>query len=241
MFDDRDYGSRANLGIINPARSYLVEPEFNELAPRGVSILTSRVALEGVTPDALDALQKNVSDAGELLAGVPVDIMTLACTSGSFVNGLEAEQKMIADMEAKFSIPFSTTASSVIAATKAFGIKKVAVATPYTDEVNGLAVKYLNDSGLEVTNIKGLGLVTDQEISGVKLADVYQHALNTCTEDAEMLLILCTGFRTIPIIEKLEATLKIPVVSALQATFWNAMRKLGLDDVSPGYGSLFFK
>ena len=41
--DDLDYGGRAKIGLIYPAMGWVMEPEFNAMAPKGVSIQTTRV------------------------------------------------------------------------------------------------------------------------------------------------------------------------------------------------------
>ena len=56
---------------------------------------------------------------------------------------------------------------------------------------------------------------------------------------ADTVFISCTGLRTIGAIEALEADLGRPVVSAIQATFWDALCIAKVHDVQPGFGSLF--
>ena len=79
----------------------------------------------------------------------------------------------------------------------------------------------------------------DRDIDAVKLDDVYEFAKNTDCEEAEALVVLCTGLRTIPTIERLERRLQKPVITAIQASMWNALRMVGIDDKVEGYGSLF--
>ena len=123
--------------------------------------------------------------------------------------------------------------------TECDGVKKVAVATPYIDEVTQLALAYLKENGIEVCNSRGMGLLLDRDIDAVKLDDVYEFAKNTDCEEAEALVVLCTGLRTIPTIERLERRLQKPVITAIQASMWNALRMVGIDDKVEGYGSLF--
>ena len=78
-----------------------------------------------------------------------------------------------------------------------------------------------------------------RDIDAVKLDDVYEFAKNTDCEEAEALVVLCTGLRTIPTIERLERRLQKPVITAIQASMWNALRMVGIDDKVEGYGSLF--
>jgi maleate isomerase len=50
--------------------------------------------------------------------------------------------------------------------------------------------------------------------------------------------VSCTNYRTFEVIERLEADLGKPVVTSNQATLWDALRTLGVDDDLP-LGRLF--
>ena len=67
----------------------------------------------------------------------------------------------------------------------------------------------------------------------------YARAREVDDDRAEAVFISCTGFRTIEIIEKLEAELGKPVISSNQASLADCLRKLGVAEVRPGFGSLF--
>ena len=67
----------------------------------------------------------------------------------------------------------------------------------------------------------------------------YARAREVDDDRAEAVFISCTGFRTIEIIEKLESELGKPVISSNQASLADCLRKLGVAEVRPGFGSLF--
>lgn len=239
--NDLSYGERGKIGLIYPSAGWVMEPEFNEMAPEGISIQATRVPLGNTDVEGLNKLLLNIQDAGKLLSHIPTDIILLGCTSASFINGVVYEKQMMADMERETNIKFITTSTSVINALQAMNIKKVAVATPYIDEVNHKAALYLEENDITVCGMKGMGLMTDSQIDAVKLDDVYQFCVEADCQEAEGLLILCTGLRTIPIIEKLEKDLGKPVISAIQASMWSALRCIYIQDCVKGYGSLFEK
>ncbi|NCC16977.1 MAG: Asp/Glu racemase [Clostridia bacterium] len=239
--NDLNYGEKGKIGLIYPSAGWVMEPELNEMAPEGISIQATRVPLGNTDVEGLNKLLLSIQDAAVLLSHIPTDIILLGCTSASFINGLAYEKQMIDEMERLTNIKFTTTSTSVIKALKEMNIKKVAVATPYIDEVNIKAELYLKENNIDVCGMKGMGLITDQQIDGVKLEDVYRFCLDADCEDAEALLILCTGLRTIPIIERLERDLNKPVITAIQASMWNALRCINMKDCVKGFGSLFEK
>src|SRR5699024_9790912 len=97
------------------------------------------------------------------------------------------------------------------------------------EEVNKKGKLFLEDNGFNVTNILGLGLLYDSEIDNQSLETVYKLAKRVDTVDAEAVVILCTGIRSIAILEYLEKDLGKPVISANQATFWYSLRVSGIE------------
>ena len=71
---------------------------------------------------------------------------------------------------------------------------------------------------------------------------IYELAKSVDVPEADAVLILCTGVRSVPIIEMLEKDLKKPVISAIQASMWYSLKTLGIDtNEVKGFGSLFEK
>ena len=235
---DFSYGGRAKLGLIYPAPGWVMEAEFNKMSPDGVITCATRISLFETNTEGLSGIGNEAIKAAKLLSQAPVDIIALGCTSGSFMGGAAYDKEVIRKMEESSGIKSITTSSSVVDALKSMGIKKVAVATPYIKEVYDKGKLFLEESGFEVTNIMGLDLLYDSEIDSQSLEAVYKLAKEVNTEDAEAVLILCTGIRSIGIIDHLEKDLKKPVISAIQATFWNSLRKSGVGEKIKGYGKL---
>ncbi|WP_320048056.1 aspartate/glutamate racemase family protein [uncultured Ilyobacter sp.] len=233
------YGEIAKVGLIYPCGGWIMEPEFYEMSPMGVSTYTTRVLLDDVNENELSKLGDRTINATKLLCKAPVDIIALGCTSGSFIGGAKYDEELIKKMEkASGGVPCTTTSSAVVAALRNLNVKKVALATPYTNDVNMRAKIYLEEYGFKVTNICGLGLINDSEIDRQKLEVIYKLAKDANTDDAEAVAILCTGIRSIPILEALEKDLGKPVISAVQATFWHCLCMTGIKEKISGYGSL---
>ncbi|NLY45687.1 MAG: Asp/Glu racemase [Tissierella sp.] len=239
---DFSYGARAKIGLIYPSPGWVMEPEFYAMSPEGVITCTTRISLLETNAEQLSLIGSQGVEAARLLSQAPLDVIALGCTSGSFIGGCEYDRELIENMEsASNGIPCITTSGAAVTALKALGVKKIAVATPYIGEVNERGKKYLEESGFEVTNLIGLNLLYDREIDSQSLETVYKLAKAADTEDAEAIAILCTGIRSIGILQHLEKDLGKPVISAIQATFWHALRISGVKDSIRGYGSLLEK
>jgi len=236
---DKLYGWRAKIGLIYPASGWVMEPEFYAMAPEGVSIHTTRVELKTVDVKGVTEIAAASIEAARLLATAPLNVIVLGCTSGSFINGSEYDKNLIRSMEEVTNgIPCTTTASAVSKALDKLKVNKLAVVTPYVEEINLRAIKYLQEKGFKVLNLAGLGLIEDYDINRQDLETVYNLAKSTDVENADGIFIACTGIRSIPIIKTLEKDLNKPVISAIQATFWDCLRLSGVHEKISGYGCL---
>lgn len=215
------YGERAKIGLIYPSPGWVMEPEFYAMSPSGVSTYTTRISLKETNAEELTQIGDCAIDAAKLLVEAPVDVVALGCTSGSFINGAQYDQELIEKLEKVIGgVPCTTTATAVVDALRALNVKKVAVATPYIDEVNIQGKRFPEDNGFEVTNLEGLGLLYDSQIDSQDLETVYQLAKRVDTSNADAVAIFCTGIRSVPILKALEEDLGKPVISAIQAIFW---------------------
>ena len=55
------YGRRGRIGLMVPTGNSVMEPEFNRLAPDGVSVHANRVYLKNVTPEALAGMEAHAA------------------------------------------------------------------------------------------------------------------------------------------------------------------------------------
>ena len=236
------YGSRARIGLIYMASSTVMEPEFYAMAPEGVSIHTDRIILPAPTIAGLEAMMegKEVRRCASFLAQAPLHVIMFGGTSATFLHGAGWDRKVIDQMAAvTHGIPTSTTSTAVLNALTLLGVKKISIVTPYLDAVTARATAFFEASGFGVVSSKGLNLDTDHAIGAVPVAEVYEFAKRNCHPDAEALFLSCTNWRTVGAIEALEKALGIPVVSAIQASFWECLRIANIADGGAGFGRLF--
>src|SRR5688572_23388642 len=83
-----------------------------------------------------------------------------ACTSGSFVFGWEGAQRQAADLAERFGGPASSTSLAFVAALRALGLGRVAIAATYPAPVTACLVDLLGDAGFHVLGAGSEGIVT---------------------------------------------------------------------------------
>ena len=231
---------RAKLGIIYPADGAL-DHEFWELVPSGVSVHITRISVpqEEQTLAVLEAQSQSedIEKAAADLNVIRLDAIAYACTSGSFVHGSGSDLEIIRRMETASGVPCTTTTTAAVRALKTLGSKKLSIITPYPDEINARLKIFLEDSGFKVVTLKGLGLY--REIFNQPAGAAYQLAKASDSSAVDAILISCTNFRSIEVLQALEQDLGKPVLSANQVTVWDLLRLAGVNPVNEKFGKLY--
>lgn len=236
------YGWRARIGLIYMASSTVMEPEFYAMAPEGVSVHTDRIVLPAPTPEGLERMMEGqeVQRCTSFLAQAPLHVIVFGGTSATFLHGIGWDRKVIEQMATVSNgIPTTTTSTASLDALRAVSARRISIATPYLDSVTQRARRFFEQNGFEVLASTGLNLSTDYDIGAISLERVYEFAKSVCHPESDALFLSCTNWRTIGAIAALEADLGIPVVSAIQASFWKCLRLAGVRDGGAGFGELF--
>lgn len=230
-------GWRAKIGIIFPANGTHPEYEFHKYAPEGVAIMSGRVLFERVDPKGLEEMGDRTEAAAKLLATGNPDLIVFCCTSGSLIKGYGYDKELIARIEDACGIKTITTTTAVIMALEAIKAKRIVVSTPYTDVVNEIEKKFLEDSGFEVLRIKGLGNEDPNAMPQTTFDKIYHLTRDVLDPGADTIFISCTGLGVAHGIDMMENDFGLPVVTSNQASLWAALRTLSIGD-NIGLGKL---
>jgi maleate cis-trans isomerase len=213
-----------------------MEPDFYGMAPVGVTVHSARMMLKSVTVEGLEEMTGEALRAGALLATAKVDVLIYGCTSGSLIRGVDWERELVSGIEAETGVPTVSTAGTVVEALRALGLRRVGVATPYTDDINGLERRFLEAQGFEVESIHGLGLVDNHEIAAVPPGSIFGLA-EEAAAGSDGVFVSCTNLPAASLVHELEARMRRPVVTSNQASMWAGLRVLGLGGFE-GHGRL---
>ena len=227
------------IGLIVLSNDYIVERDFMNMRPNAdVAIFTTRIAN---TPDCtLNSLRKmapKIADATALLAPQGrLETVAYACTSGSVVISYEVISDQISSVrpEAICVTPISAS----MAAFDAFGVRKLAVLTPYVDEVNAMIAEYLQTAGKQLCAFSSFHIEDNEDMAAVTGDAIFNAALKADRPEADALFISCTAIRAVDVIDPIERILGKPAIIANQAMFWQALRSAGCHSKVEGYGTL---
>ena len=203
-----------------------------------VAVYTSRVRnANPTTVENLRAMAPLLEQAAALIIPAGrLDAIAYSCTSATVVIGYQAVAEAI--HRARPGIPVITPITAAVAGLEALGKRRIAVLTPYLDEVNAPMRRCLEDCGQEVVGFTSFGLADDNDMARLPPETIYQAALEADRKDAEALFISCTAIRAAEVAARLEQALAKPVVTSIQALYWHALRAAGYEEPITGFGRL---
>jgi arylmalonate decarboxylase len=224
------YGWLGKIGLIVPASNTVMAHEWGLIAPEGVSVHTARVTQSGRSSQAsFDEMAAATTLAAEQLRSAGVDVVAYGCTSGSFMTSPTEITRGIAEAA---GCPATNSAESAIAALRAVGAARVALATPYMDYIHEREIAYLVEAGFEVVASLNLGLgETEAERFAIRTVPpraVFRMARSVDRPNADAIFVSCTSLASLEVIPAIETHLGKPVVTSNQATLWNVLRMLGI-------------
>jgi maleate isomerase len=235
---DKGRHARAKIGFVLLATEQTIEDDMFQLRPEGVGVHFARAAIpDSITVESLTRHAGDLARAAEtILPDGSLDVICYACTSGSLVIG---EENVFAELRkgAPKAEPTSII-TAVLNALRTLGATRVAVATPYLDQINQQEADYMAAAGFEITNIQGLNLEKDSDMIRVRPEFLAEFAASVDTPDADALFISCGALRSLDIIEALEQKVGKPIICSNQAMMWDVLCRAGINDRIEGYGSL---
>ncbi|MBT2547779.1 Asp/Glu/hydantoin racemase [Arthrobacter sp. ISL-65] len=223
-----------DIGVVCPFDMAL-DHELWRWMPDGVNLVFTRTPYYD-QPVGLD-MAEEISDHGEIqdavrsLVAIRPAVVTYACTSGSFVHGVEGARKLSAAMVQAGAPAAVTTSEGLLMALDALGVSRVAVATPYLAELTNRLTSFLEQGGKSVVSHEGLGL--DRDIWTVPYATTCELIRQADRPEAEAVFVSCTNLPTYDLIAYMERELGKPVITANQVTAWSGLRLMGREAVGP--------
>ncbi len=230
---------RYRIGLLTLSNDLATERDFINMKPDDdVAVFVSRIPNDEVcSVENLRAMEPELTRATELLIpGSRLDSVAYSCTSGTVVMGYDTVVRRV--QAARPGIPVAAPITAALAALDRFDARKIAVLTPYTDDVNRQISDYITAAGREVVGFTSFHFADNDSMARLPPQAIHDAALQADRPDADALFISCTAIRAVEVIESIEQSLGKPVISANQALFWQSLRAADCDKPIDGFGSL---
>ncbi len=225
-----------HFGILVPSTNTTCEVEYCRLAP-ALQVHTGRLGKGGDTPFS-PSKGADVAYQAKLLGDARVEVIALAQTSASlFADDYDAVT--VKRMTEASGVPSLTSAQAVGRALRALKASRVAMATPYSEEVIGRARHYYETKyDVAVAASESLG-ATDAYAIGKMDAGMVEAAFRRIDRpDIDALVVPGGNFPTMDRIAGWERQFGKPVITTNQAALWAVLQTLKVTTPLPGKGQL---
>jgi maleate isomerase len=239
-------GWRAKFGVLTPAPNTIVENEFHEMAPRGVINVVNRyyVPNQKVRSDddwrlIMAHTRQNVANAVDALVQAQMDHLIMGMSSESFMGGVEGSMALRKELKDRAGCDVTVGAEAAERAFEAVGAKRIALLTPYYPVIDQNAIRYFTERGYEVVATEGLKCKSIIHVGSQRADTLIPAVKKLAAAKPDAIVQLGTNLRFARVADEAERWLGLPVFSVGTAIYWTALRKMGIDDQFPGFGSLF--
>jgi maleate isomerase len=238
---DGGIAARAAIGLIVLATDQTIEHEFRRLLDLpGVAFYESRILNDAaITPETLRRMEARLAEAaGLILPGLPLDVVAFGCTSASMVIGEERVFERI--REARPGVACTTPITAAFAALRALEARRIALLTPYRDDINRFIRDYIEARGVSVPVMGSFNEEDDLVAARIDAASIREAAIELGRSDrVDAVFVSCTSLRLVDAVVGIETALGKPATSSNHAMAWHSLRLAGIDDALAGCGRLF--
>lgn len=223
------YGALGRVGYLAPATCETTTAEYYAMLPAGVSLAVSTLHVNRISRSELDQESKNLERAALDFRG-HVDVVGMGGAPLAYMLGFGSETRLAKIVAEIAGVPAFYDITAVQEGLRAFGANRVAIASPFDDEVNAPMRRFFQDAGFEVASLVGGRYKTNAELRLVPPTVPYRFGRAALLEAprAEALFINCSGWATWPAIAELERDFRVPVLTQISALVWRSLNILGV-------------
>lgn len=239
-------GWRMKFGVIAPSTNTVVQPEFDEMRPRGVTNHFARIHIpnDPICGDA-DFEKLIAAIERELLATVD-RVMTcepghliMGMSSETFWGGLDGSERLRERIEGHAGVRVTMGSDASRQALARYGeLRRIGVVTPYMPVADEHVRRFFGDCGFEVVRLIGLKCASPVLIAHVGETELRDAIRAVDGPDVEAIVQVGTNLAAARLAGAAETMLDKPILAINTATYWWALRRNGIADPVDGFGSL---
>jgi maleate isomerase len=226
-----------HFGVLIPSTNTTVEIEYTRLLPPSLQAHYARLGKAGDTPFS-PSQDTDLAYQSKMLGNAKVEAIALTQTSASlFDGGYDAAAKR--HMSEGANAPAITSAEALGEAVQALGARRIALVSPYSEEVIGRAKRYYETRfGLEVLATEAFGATDSYAIGGLSAENATDAFARIDRPEIEVLVVPGGNFPTMQFVDGWEQQFGKPVLTTNQAVIWAVMVAMGITEPISDLGRL---
>lgn len=242
-------GYRAKIGVLVPATNTIAQPEYESMRVSGVTNHVARMepSSRGKVAGDMEAYRRSlergtghIEEAIKELLPCRPDLLLLGHSIDTFrggVKGAEAMRRRLS--ECAKGLPVILPSFAFLKALETLRVgRRVAALTPYYPPGDEQVRSFFEDAGYEVVKIIGLRCPNPLAIAATKRSEVVDALKQLAAAPADVIVQPGTNLATASLAAEACHWIGKPVIACNTATYWRALRELGIEDRVSGFGPL---
>ncbi len=238
------------IGLIVPSSNTTMETELPELfrwrsetTGERFTWHSARAQMKRVTAEELDRMVQASDGAAQSLADAPIDAIAYACLVAVMCRGLGAHRAVEAQLEralqdAPRQPPIVSSAGALIDTLGQLAVKRVALVTPYMRPLADQVADYIRSEGFDVSETVALEVADNVSVGQLDPEGLVEIASSLTLDGIDAIVLsACVQMPSLPVVQRVEDLLGVPVVTAATATARSLLLALGLAPEIPNGGA----
>ncbi|UUX94482.1 hypothetical protein [Aquabacterium sp. J223] len=238
-------GFRAKLGALGPSTNTIVQPDFDDMRPVGVTNHYSRIVIPDVPVHSdedfvrlVGLIQDNTLQAVDVLRSCEIDYLVMGMSAATFWDGRAGAERYLAMMRERAGVGVSCGSFAMEAALNVHRVRRIAFMSPYFPVANAQVRRFFEDCGFIVVRDVCLRRPSPVQIAHTTDAMCRQAIRELDGDDVDAIVQVGTNLSMVRLAAAAELFLGKPVLAINTATYWHGLRAMGIGDRREGFGSL---
>jgi maleate isomerase len=238
-------GYRMKFGVLGPSTNTIVQPDMDGMRPVGVTNHYSRIVIPeqrmASNEDFLRlvaAIQDHTLQAIDVLRSCEMQYLVMGMSATTFWNGRAGAEAYRQVLEDRAGVKASCGSFATEAALNAYGARRIAFLSPYFEVANAQVRRFFQDCGFTVQRDIALERPSPVQIAHTTDAICRDALRRLDGDDVDAIVQVGTNLSMVRLAAAAELFLGKPVIAINTATYWHALRAVGIADRLDGFGTL---
>ena len=238
-------GYRGRIAVVVPSTNTTCQPESERLRPRGVTNHVGRVSIkerplttEQAFMEHVQAMRDGMRTAIDQVITCQPTHVIMGVALEAFWGGVAAADALQAELAERAGVGVSMGSSATVAALRCLGAQRIAVLTPHQPRGDEQVRRYFEEAGFTIPRLTGLKCASPVLIAHTTRQQVIDALRGLDGDDIDAIVQVGTNLAAIETCAQAEVWLGKPVLAINAITYWDALRRSGIEDKIHGYGSV---
>jgi maleate isomerase len=238
-------GYRGRIAIVVPSTNTSCQPESEMLRPRGVTNHVGRISIkerpltsEQAFMEHVQAMRDGMRDAIDQVITCQPTHVIMGVALEAFWGGVAAADALQAELTERAGVGVSMGSTATVAALRRYGATRIAVLTPHQPRGDEQVRRYFEEAGFTIPRLTGLKCASPVMIAHTTRQQVVDALRALDGDDVDAIVQVGTNLAAIDTCAEAERWLGKPVLAINAVTYWDALRRSGIDDAVNGHGSV---